>query len=242
MNVGKLVLVAAALVGAAAPAPYQYRFTAGKALPYRTILRSEGTMTLPDGSAKPMKLEAQSVVVFTPQEQTAEGWKLRTETTRARTTLDGHNAAPPQKPADTKTTVIVRPDGGIVGGDEQTFAIVFPAKALARGDSFTSDRKGSGEAGLPLKTTYTLVDTAAPVRGYPAPVSLFEAKSELSGKTPGRKLTLKSGGGKIWFDPAAGLLVKSQLSYQFAEEMVLEGLGQSSTRTTTIHYDSELTR
>lgn len=238
MNVGKLVLALAVLAGATAPAPYQYRFTAGKALSYRTILRSEGSMQLPDGSARPMKLEAQSTVVFTPQEKTPEGWKVRTETTRARTTLDGRNA-PPQQPGDTKSTVVVRADGAIAGGEEQTFAIVFPERPLARGDSFASERK-SGAAGLPVKTTYTLVDTAAQVRGYPAPVSLFEAKSELAGKAPGRKL--RSGGGKIWFDPAAGLLVKSQLSYEFTEEMALEGLGQNTTRTITIHYDSELAR
>lgn len=239
MHLGKLVLLSAALVGAAAPAPYQYRFTAGKALPYRTILRSE--FQVPDGSSKTMKLEAQSMVVFTPLEKTADGWKLGTETTRAKSSLDGREERAP-KPSDTKRTVVVRPDGGIAGGDSETFAIVFPARPLARGDSFASERKGTGEAGLPLKTTYTLVDTAAQVRGYPGTVSLFEAKSELAGKTPGRKLTLKSGGGRIWFDAQAGQLVKSQLSYQFSEEVALPGLTQASVRMTTIHYDSELTK
>lgn len=236
-----LVLVLAASGGQAAER-FTYKFTQGKPLKYRTILLSEGSFTLPDGSPKSMKLEALSVVQFTPQAATPQGWAVATETLRTKTLMEDKEVTPP-RPAQAKRTIVVRPDGSIHGGEEQTFAIIFPERPLARGESFSAERKpAAGGPGLPLKTTYTVADTQATVTGYPGPVTLIEAKDELASRPQGRKLTLKSGGGKIWFDARAGVLVKTQLSYAFSEEKSLPGGPGSSTAATTIRYTSELTK
>lgn len=240
----RIAALAVALVASSGQAAerFTYKFTAGKPLKYRTVLLSEGSFSLPDGSPKTMKLEAVSLVQLTPQASTPEGWKLATETLRTKTLMEGRQVpAPPAR--DSRRVIVVHPDGSIHGGEEQTFAVIFPGRPLARGESFTAERKpAAGGPGLPLLTTYTVADTRASVPGYPAPVALIEAKDELAGPLPGRKLTLRAGGGKLWFDAAAGVLVKVQLGYAFSEEKSFPGGSGSSTNTTTIRYTSELVR
>ena len=240
----KQVLACAAALalttGATAAERYAYKFT--RPLKYRTVLLSEGQFSLPDGTPRKMKLEAVSTVQLTPVGQDAHGFQVTTETLRTMTRMDDREVPAP-KPADSKRTVTVGPDGAITGGGESTFAIVFPAKALSKGDSFTEERATpAGGPALPLKTVYTVADTAATVPGYAGAVTLFEARSELSGKPQGRQLTLKEGGGKVWFDAAAGLLVKSHLAYVFSEETPLPGGQSGGSRVTTVHYESELAK
>jgi hypothetical protein len=217
---------------------YRYRFSPGKPLTYRTSLTSEGRFTLPDGSPKTVKLAAQSTVKLTPEAKDGEGWKVTSQTTRAETSLDGM-AAPAPKGADAKKTITVRPDGTVTGAEESTFAIAFPARALNRGDSFTEEKKSAGDS-LPLKTTWTLVETGAALAGHPGKMSVFEAKSEL-GRTS-RKMTLKRGGGKVWFDAASGMVVKSDMAYDFTEEVSLPGADKAGSRATSLRYVSELER
>lgn len=237
-----LALVVGALCagGAAAADRYEYRFEAGKPLTYRTNLESAGSFALPDGTPKTIKLAAQSVVKLVPEAPAEGGWKIASQTVRAKTSLDGRETPPP-KGVDAKRTMVVRADGAVTGGDESTFAIVFPGGALAKGDRFTAERKAVGE-GLPLKTTYTLVDTSASLAGHAGKLSLFEARSELTRSPAGRTLALKRGGGKVWFDLAAGMLVKTELAYEFNEQMALPGGGKAGARSTTVRFVSELVR
>lgn len=236
-----IVLCALALTAARGQAePFTYKFAPRSPLKYRTILISEGSFSLPDGAPKSMKLEAVATVVLTPKGATPEGFEIASETLRTKTMMDGADVPAPAK-LETKRTFKVRPNGVIVGGEEQTFAVVFPEKTLARGETFTEERKTpAGGPSLPLKTTYTVADTAAKVDGYPHPVTLLEASSELAAAPAGRKVTLKEAGGKLWFDPAAGVLVKTALVYSFTEETPMPDGSSVAARRTMVRYASEL--
>lgn len=225
-------LTLAATSGQAA-APFTYKF-AGP-LKYRTVLLSEGSFTLPDGRPSTMKLEAVSTVQLTPKGTTPQGTELASETLRTRTLMDDREVPPPPG-LQTRRTLKVAPTGAVDGGPDQTFAVVFPPTPLARGDAFTEERK-SGPEGLPLKTTWTVAEAQATLSGYPAPVAVLEAKSTLATVPKDRKVTLKEAGGKLWFDAAAGVLVRTQLAYTFLEESNEPG---TPARRTQIRYTSEL--
>lgn len=227
--------VALLLAGSGQAQPLQYKFSAGSPLKYRTVLLSEGAFTLPDGAPRTMKLEAISTVQLTPKGPSPEGFEIASETLRTRTLMDGREVPPPGA-VETKRTLKVAPSGAIQGGPDQTFAVIFPDRALSRGDTFTEDRR-TGAEGLPLKTTYTVADTQARVSGYPAPVVLLEASSTLAALPKDRKVTLKEAGGKLWFDAAAGVLVRTQLAYTFTEDAPQP---DAPARRTTIRYTSEL--
>lgn len=224
-------LLALSLVATAhAAGPFTYKFTPGTSLKYRTVLISEGSFALPDGRLSTMKLEAVSTVQLTPKAATPQGFELASETLRTRTLMDDREVpAPPG--LETKRTLKVAPNGAVDGGPDRTFAVVFPSTPLARGDSFTEERT-TGPEGLPLKTTWTLTEAQATLSGYPAPVAVLEARCALSAVPKDRKVTLKDAGGKLWFDAAAGVLVRTQLAYTFLEE----------SRRTSIRYTSELTK
>ena len=235
-----LVALCLAATGGRAAEPFTYKFTPGKVLNYRTVLLSEGSFTLPDGSPRTMKLEALSTLRLTPAASGPKGCELASETLRTRTLMDGRDVPAPTG-LEKRRTLTVAPNGAIEGGADQTFAVVFPDRPLARGDTFVEERAATA-AGLPLKTTFTVVDTQLALAGYPTPVVELDAKATLPAPPKDRKVTLRSGGGKVFFDPVAGVLVKSQLAYSFTEEVAMPGAPAPSVRQTTIRYTSDLVK
>ncbi|MBI4861616.1 MAG: hypothetical protein HY815_15345 [Candidatus Riflebacteria bacterium] len=215
-----LALCAGALLAAD---KFEYKFADGQTLKYRQTSLSDLSFSLPDGGQQTTKMQSTSSVQFKGQGKEGDAYKVESEVVRSKMVLNGKEEAAP-KSVERKRSLTVLPSGKMSGGSgDQAFAIVFPDRPLAKGDSFATERPASDSKGLPLKTTYTLTEIGVTVPGYSAPVAVFEAKVEVAGAATGKRVTLKEGSGKVVFDHAAGIVVQSKLAFAIDEESTLEG-------------------
>jgi hypothetical protein len=240
---GSVILILGTAGAGWAAEKYAYKWTPGAGLKYRTLLRSDGTMAMPEGPAQPVKMQATSVLSMTARQQVGDGWKVESSTERGQSSMNGMPIPVPADVKPQKTTITVKADGSVVdasGATDRGMAIVFPDRALDRGDSFAMSSAGDGTPdALPLKTTFTLAETADTLPGHSGKLARFDAKVELARQPATRQVTLKDGKGQVWFDPAAGVLVKSKIGFSLVETTKPKD-GAPLTRNLSVVNEMEL--
>lgn len=240
-----LVLTGASLLAAGstlAAESLAYKFAEGSTLRYRSTFSSSGTMSLPDGGQHSMKFQATSVTSYTCKQRTDAGSTLQVQTVSAQVFMDGKKS-PQDTPSPAARELVVAPNGSLQGESAgKSFLVELPAKALEKGEEFSVQQVPPDGGEGALRTTYTLAQVGASVPGYASPVHVFEARVELAKGTGGLPATISNGRGTLWFDPVAGLLVKSSLGYTLQQETRFEGASTAGRRTDEIQYEFGLTK
>lgn len=205
----------------------RYDFAPGEVLKYRLNMKSNATFKMPDGEIQKLNMTNYLELSQELIEKQADGnYRVAVTIDKATQIVNGKNRRLPV-PEGQANLLTLMPNGQVVSLQSsspapasQTLQMVFPAKALRKGDSW--DQEQSLEHPLPLKTktSYEIKDVETEFPGYQGKVVYIESQMALeNSETATKEVVSSSTKGNLWFDAKAGRIVRSKAQSTFTFEL-----------------------
>jgi len=234
LSLGRLASLAvlAAVVGsspatAAGAVQLRYDFNPGEVLKYRLNMKSEATFKMPDGQVQKLNMTNYLELGQELIERSADGnYRIAVSIDKATQTVNGKNQRLPV-PEGQVNILTIMPNGQVIdlagsapAPSSQALQMVFPSKALRKGDTWEQTQALQHPLPLETKTDYEVRDLAARFPGYQGDTVLIESSMALeNSETPTKEVVRSSTNGNLWFDAKQGRIVRSSAKSTFQFEL-----------------------
>lgn len=205
----------------------QYDFRAGEVLKYRLNMKSSATFRMPDGQVQKLNMTNYLELSQELIEKTAEGdFRIAVAIDKANQTVNGKNQRLPV-PEGQVNIITLAPNGQVKqltgsapAQTSQNLQMVFPTRALQKGDNW--EQVQSLQHPLPISTTtvYQVEDLAANFPGYQGDVVFVSSEMALeNSETATKEVVRSTTKGNLWFDSERGRIVRSSARSDFSFEL-----------------------
>jgi hypothetical protein len=212
---------------AAGAVTLRYDFNAGEVLKYRLNMKSEATFRMPDGQIQKLNMTNYLELGQELIERGADGnFRIAVSIDKATQTVNGKNQHLPI-PEGQVNILTIMPNGQVVdlagstpAPSAQSLQMVFPSKALRKGDSWEQTQGIQHPLPLETKTVYEVDDLAARFPGYDGETVFIKSEMALeNSETPTKEVVRSNTKGNLWFDSKAGRIVRSSANSNFEFEL-----------------------
>lgn len=222
-----LALLMAGQVEAASSVKLRYNFRPGEVLKYRLNMKSSATFKMPDGQIQKLNMVNYLELSQELIEKTADGdFRVAVSIDKATQTVNGKNQRLPV-PEGQVNILTMMPNGQVTdlagsspAASSQNLQMVFPTKALRKGDTWLQEQTIQHPLPLVTKTEYEVDDLASTFPGYAGKTVFIRSAMALENTETATKEVVKSSTkGSLWFDSAKGRIVRSSAKSTFGFEL-----------------------
>ncbi len=230
MRVGRDFLLLALAAGLAVPTAQaadsvvlRYDYRPGEVLKYRLNMKSNASFHMPDGSVEKLNMTnylelSQELIERLPDANS----RVAVTIDKVIQTVNGKNKRLPV-PEGQVNILTLMPNGKVVdlqssvpAAPSQSLQMVFPAKALRKGDSWEQTETMQHPLPLETKTVYEVLDLESRFPGYDGSTVYIQSQMALeNSETPTKEVVTSQTKGNLWFDAKNGRIVRSKATSNF---------------------------